>query len=106
MKVQIFGGLLIAALAITSLAQAQTRTPAINHRQHTQERRINEGVRNGQLTRGEAHRLRGEENRISRQRNRYAASGRVTRGERRHLRHEENRTGREMYRDKHNKHLG
>jgi len=102
MKVQIFGGLLIAALAITSIAQAQTHTPVINQRHRNQEHRINEGVRSGQLTRGEAHHLRADENRISRQRNRYAASGRITHGERRLLRHEENRTSRAIYRDKHN----
>ena len=55
MKIKIFGGLLIAALAITSVAQAQTHTPVINQRQHNQERRINHGVRSGQLTRNEAH---------------------------------------------------
>jgi hypothetical protein len=102
MKATIFGGLLIAALGITSIAQAQTRTPVINHRQHNQERRINEGVRSGRLTHGEAHHLRADENRISRQKNRYKESGHVTTGERRQLRHEENRTSRAIYRDKHN----
>ena len=50
MKINIFGGLLVAALAITSIANAQDRTPVINARQHNQERRINNGVRSGQLT--------------------------------------------------------
>ena len=102
MKTTIFGGLLIAALAITSIANAQTSTPVINHRQHNQERRINQGVRSGELTRTEARHLRAGENRISRQKNRYKENGRVTAGERRHLRHEENRTSRAIYRDKHN----
>jgi len=102
MKLKIFGGLLIAALAFTSMAQAQSRTPVINHRQHRQERRINQGVRSGELTRNEAHHLRGEERRISRERRMAMAEGRMNRGERRHLRHEENRTSRDIYRDKHN----
>ena len=101
MKANIFGGLLVAALAITSLAQAQTRTPVINARRHNQERRINQGVRSGELTRHEAHNLRARENRIARNERRYKASGRVTPAERRHLRHEENRTSRAIYRDKH-----
>jgi hypothetical protein len=102
MKLKILGGLLIAALAITSMAEAQTRTPVINHRQHRQERRIDRGVRNGELTRNEAHHLRGDERRISEDRRKAMADGRVTRAERRHLRREENRPGREIYLDKHN----
>jgi hypothetical protein len=102
MNIRIFGGLLVAALAITSLAQAQTRTPVINHRQHRQERRINKGVRSGELTRNEAHRLRGDERRIGEQRRMAMADGRMNRGERTHLRGEENRTSRAIYRDKHN----
>ena len=102
MKLKIFGGLLIAALAFTSMAQAQSRTPVINHWQHRQERRINQGVRSGELTRNEARHLRGEERRISREKRMAMAEGRMNRGERRHLRHEENRTSREIYRDKHN----
>jgi hypothetical protein len=102
MKLKIFGGILAAAIAITSMAQAHTHTPVINHREHRQERRINRGVRNGELTRNEAHHLRTDERRIRNQKIAYKVSGRVTPGERRQLRHEENRTSRAIYRDKHN----
>ncbi|HEY2584036.1 MAG TPA: hypothetical protein VGI43_19660 [Mucilaginibacter sp.] len=102
MKIKIFGGLLIAALAVTSIAQAQTHTPVINQRQRNQERRINQGVRSGQLTRNEAHYLRTDERRIAMTKHMDKASGRVTPGERSQLRHEENRTSRAIYRDKHN----
>ena len=57
MKTKIFGALLIAALAFTSAAQAQTHTPVINRNQHKIERRIHQGVRNGTLTRNEARHL-------------------------------------------------
>jgi hypothetical protein len=102
MKIKIFGGLLIAALAVTSMAQAQTHTPVINHREHNQNRRINRGVRSGELTRNETHHLRNDERHIQNQKMRDKASGHVTYAERRHLRHEENRTSRAIYRDKHN----
>jgi hypothetical protein len=102
MKLKIFGGLLIAALAFTSMAQAQDRTPVINHRLHNQERRINQGVRSGELTRNETRHLRGDERRIGEQKRMAMADGRMNSGERRHLRHEENRTSRAIYRDKHN----
>jgi hypothetical protein len=102
MKLKIFGGLLIAAFAITSAAQAQTHTPVINHRQHNQDRRINQGVRSGELTRNETRHLRADERNISRDKRMAKADGRVTRSERRDLRRDENRTSRAIYRDKHN----
>jgi hypothetical protein len=102
MKIKILGGLLVAALAITSVAQAQTQTPVINHRQHTQERRINQGVRSGELTRNETRHLRTDERNISRDKRMAKADGHVSHAERRHLRRAENRTSRAIYRDKHN----
>jgi hypothetical protein len=100
MKIKIFGGLLIAALAVTSVANAQT--PVINHRQHNQERRINQGVRSGELTRREAHNLRHDERRIRNEKRFAMATGRMTPRERTHIRHQENRLSHKIYRDKHN----
>jgi len=105
MKLRIFGGVLVAALAITSIASAQTHTPVINHREHRQERRINQGVRSGELTHNEARHLRGDERRIREDKRMARADGRVSRGERKHLRREENRTSRAIYRKKHNDRL-
>ena len=102
MKIKILGGLLIAALAVTSVAQAQTKTPVITRREHRQERRINQGVRSGELTRGEAHHLRNDERHIRTERRMAMNEGRMNRGERRNLRHQENRVSRRIYRDKHN----
>lgn len=102
MKIKIFGGLLIAALAFTSIAEAQTHTPVITQRQQNQRHRINQGVRSGELTRNEARHLRSDERAISRDKRMAKANGRVTRSERRHLRRDENRTSRAIRRDKHN----
>ncbi|HTD41417.1 MAG TPA: hypothetical protein VK671_12400 [Mucilaginibacter sp.] len=102
MNIKILGGALVAMLALTSIANAQTRTPVINHRQHTQERRINQGVRSGELTKNEARHLRADERKISRDKRMAKADGHVTGAERRHLRREENRTSRAIYRKKHN----
>ncbi len=104
MKIKIFGGLLIAALAITSIADAQSRTPVIDRREHRQERRINDGVRTHELSRGEARNLRGDERRLNRDRRMAMADGHVDRRERAYLRHEENRNSRAIYREKHNGH--
>lgn len=105
MKLKIFGGLMVAMLAFTTIASAQTRTPVINRREHRQERRINQGVRNGELTRNEAHRLRNDERRIAAEKRIAKADGRVTRNERRDIRRDQNRTSRAIYRDKHNDRL-
>ena len=102
MKIKIFGGILIAALAITSMANAQDRTPVINGRQHNQERRINNGARSGELTHNETRHLRNDERRIRSEKRFAKASGHVTPRQRTILRHQENRTSRAIYRDKHN----
>ena len=102
MKNKIIGGLVVAMLAVTSVASAQTHTPVITARQHMQESRIHRGERNGQLTRSEARNLQMRENRLERQKMMARADGRVTRAERRHLRREENRLSRSIYNKKHN----
>lgn len=102
MKIKILGGLLVAALAVTSVANAQTRTPVINQRQHNQERRINEGVRSGQLTRNETRHLRNDERHIRTEKRTAMAEGRMGPRERTHIRHQENRVSRSIYRKKHN----
>jgi hypothetical protein len=102
MKINILGGFLVATLAITSIANAQDRTPVINARQHNQERRINNGVRSGQLTRNETRHVRNDERRIRSEKRITKASGHVTPRQRTMLRHQENRTSRTIYRDKHN----
>ena len=102
MKAKIFGVLLIAALGITSIAEAQTRTPVKNQRERSQERRINQGVRSGELSRREAYHLRSRERHIRNEKMRDKADVHMSYAERRHLRREENRTSRAIYRDKHN----
>jgi len=102
MKIKISGGLLVAFLAIASIASAQTRTPVITHRQHLQHHRIHQGVRSGALTHNEARHLRADERRIARDKRMARADGRVTRAERRHIAREQNRTSRAIYRKRHN----
>lgn len=103
MKATIFGGLLVAALAITSMAEAQSRTPVINHKMHRQESRIRQGVHSGELTRAEMHHLRMDERRTRMDRRMAEADGRITPREHRMLRRDENRTSRQIYRYKHNR---
>ncbi|HVS91261.1 MAG TPA: hypothetical protein VHE59_04465 [Mucilaginibacter sp.] len=103
MKIKILGGVLVAALAVTSAASAQTRTPVVNHRQVRQERRIAQGERSGELTRHETRSLQRGERKIQADKRMAKANGRVTPHERQHLRREQNRMSRAIYRDKHNR---
>lgn len=93
--------LAIAALTAT-LAAAQTATPRIDRREARQHARIHQGVRSGELTRGEARELRAGERRIERTERRAKADGVVTPGERRHMSRMQNRESRHIYRMKHN----
>jgi hypothetical protein len=99
MKITIFGGLLIAALAFTSVAQAQTRTPRINRIERRQDRRITRDVRHGRINREQAFHLRMDERRLNEQKRMAMADGRITRYERMHLRNDERRINRAIRRD-------
>ncbi len=103
MKIKLFvAGLFLTALAFTSVAEAQTKTPVLNYRERSQERRINHGVKNGELTKSETHNLRKDERTISNEKQLAKSDGVVTHGERKMIRHQENRDSRAIYRKKHN----
>ena len=67
-----------------------------------QQNRIYNGVREGQITRGEFSRLENGEARINRAEARARADGVVTAGERHHIDNMQNRESREISRDRHN----
>ncbi|MES2207462.1 MAG: hypothetical protein V4525_11810 [Pseudomonadota bacterium] len=76
--------------------------PTIDQRQTHQERRIDQGIRSGELTPREANRLaRGQEH-IDRLENRAKADGVVTRWERQRIQQAQNEQNRRIYRAKHN----
>jgi hypothetical protein len=103
---------LLATLAFASFAVAETNTGASMHprkfgieqRQRNQQRRIAQGVRNGQLTGRETARLERREAGIERREQRMRASGgQFTRGERRAIQRQLNGTSRQIYRQKHDR---
>jgi len=104
MKIKIFGGLLVAALAITSMANAQAPVrpiKGINRMERKENRRIAMDVRTHKITRGQAFHLRNEERHLNRDRRMALADGRVNRFERRHMRREERRINRTIRHDEH-----
>ena len=94
---------MVAALAAGSSLHvfAGTHDPEVNHRQHKQERRIEQGVRSGELTRQEAKGLRQEERNIRREERAFKSDGKLTRAERKDLHRDLNKASKDIYREKH-----
>ena len=88
--------------SFAGIASAQP-TPVIHRRHVRQEARIHQGVRSGELTKGEARRLLTGERHIDRMTARAKADGKVTRGERARILRAQNHESRRIYRLKHNR---
>ena len=93
---------MVAVAAASSLsALANDRDPGVNQRQHRQERRIEQGVRSGELTRQEAKGLRKEERGIRQEERAAKSDGKLTRAERKDLHHDLNQASKDIHREKH-----
>ena len=79
------------------------RRAEVNHRLRHQNRRINAGLRHGQLNAGEAAQLHSEDQSIRNQERQDAAAnnGHLTRGEQRQINHEENAESRQIHHERH-----
>ena len=80
-----------------------TAEAGVNDRERNQQRRIRQGVRSGELTRGEFRRLEREQARVRRHEARARSDGRFTLRERARINRELNRSSRHIYRQKHNR---
>lgn len=93
------------AIAITLVfagsAYAETATPNLDKRQANQEKRIEQGVKSGELTKKEAARLEKREAKLEANKQKAKADGVVTKKERAKLQHEANRDSKAIYRQKH-----
>ncbi|NML19802.1 hypothetical protein HHL16_02905 [Pseudoflavitalea sp. G-6-1-2] len=97
MKTTMILSLALMLVVGVSAAQAQ---PYIAKNEH---RRINNGVRSGELTRGEAYRLRADQRDIHRDYVRYKRNdGHISPRERKHLMHERQKASKRIYHAKHN----
>ncbi len=98
----------IAVLAATTLclgiafAQQQDQTPRVDKRETRQQKRINQGIKSGQLTPQEAARLEKQQAKIKHDEAQAKADGKVTPKERAKLNREQNRASKNIYRKKHN----
>jgi len=95
----IAGSLLLGSLP--ALPQS-TNDPGIQEREKLQQERIQQGIKSGELTQGEAKRLEGQQGRIQSTEDRMKASGNLTKADRTKLTRMQNRASRNIYRKKHN----
>jgi hypothetical protein len=102
MKISITLTALTVLIATPALADG-VRDPGVNTRQHNQQARIHEGVKSGELTRRETHRLREEQRDVRQLERAYKSDGTLTRAERTDLHHEQNQTSRNIRRQKHDR---
>lgn len=84
-------------------AKNHPRRNQVNQRVKNQRGRINQGVKSGKLSRGQARQLRRSDNRIKAQEHRdvKANGGYLTKGEQHQLNHEENANSQRIYDEKH-----
>ncbi|MBF0507747.1 MAG: hypothetical protein HQK57_02340 [Deltaproteobacteria bacterium] len=79
-----------------------TDDPVIKWREKNQEKRIDQGVKSGELTPKEAGKLEREQARIKQTESRMKADGKLTNKERAKLQREQNKASARIYKKKHN----
>jgi uncharacterized protein HemX len=102
-------GLAVASFMVagTSFAndwqQNHPRRAQVNHRLNNENRRVNQGLKKGQLSGQEAQQLHSEDQSIRTQEQEDAAAhdGHITRGEQKQINQEENAEGHQIYQDRH-----
>jgi tellurite resistance protein len=92
----------IASTAIGTAYAQSNETPRIDQREANQQKRIDQGVKSGELTNKEANTLQRRQDRVNAAEANAKADGKVTPQERRKLRRMENRNSKAIYNKKHN----
>jgi len=82
-------------------APGAVRDPGVNARQADQRERIQQGIRSGELTRGEARQLGAEQRTIRQEERQYKSDGVLTRAERKDLQQDLNVASKDIYNEKH-----
>lgn len=100
MKIKAFILGAFAFFAFNNMTQAQTHTPNVKDRQINQQKRIHQGVRSGELTRGEAVRLQKQQANIQQTKRAAKADGVVTKRERAQIHGMQTRSSAAIHRQK------
>jgi uncharacterized membrane protein YebE (DUF533 family) len=80
---------------------AQTATPKVKHKQEQQQKKIGQGIKNGELTPAEAEKLERQQRKIQHDKRMAKADGVVTPKERAKIHHEQKRAGKHIAKEKH-----
>jgi F0F1-type ATP synthase membrane subunit b/b' len=83
--------------------KAHPRRAQVNKRLNNQDKRIQQGEKNGTLTKGQAQQLHQEDHAIRKQERQDAAQngGHITRQQQRQINKEENQASKQIYQEKH-----
>lgn len=92
----------IAAAVLVAASGTTVSAGEVRHRMNTQDRRIENGVENGELTPREANRLENQQENIADERARALEDGHMSRGERREIRQDQRAASHSIWRKKHN----
>lgn len=94
--------LLLFCLGFAFTTSAQTATPKVNKRQVNQKKRTVQGVKTGELTKGEVAQIRKQQKSIDRTEKRAKADGKVTLKERAIIQKRQNNASKNIARKKNN----
>ena len=78
-------------------------TPGIDKRQENQQKRIDAGVKSGELTPKEAERLQKGQARVQKMEDKARADGKITKKEARQIEHAQDQQSKKIAREKHDK---
>lgn len=92
-----------AQTATTAPAKDPLATPGIDKRQANQERRIDQGVRSGELTQKEAAKLDKGQEHVQKMEDKAKADGSVSAKERKRIQHAQDSQSKKIYREKHDR---
>ena len=95
------GAVVISLHSLTFAAPGET--PNLDKRQTNQQKRIQQGVKSGQLTPEESARLNNQQERIQKAEDAAKSDGKVTRQEQNKLKNMQENASKDIYNKKHNK---
>jgi hypothetical protein len=96
--------LILASLLLASISYqniAQTANPKIRKKQEAQQKRIENGIKSGELTPAEAAKLEHKQAKIQHDKKLAKADGVVTKDERKNIHHEQKKASRQIAKQKH-----
>ena len=102
MNKSIIAAVVLAAFALPGVALAQS-TPRIDKRQENQDKRIEQGVKSGALTKKEAARLEKGQKRVEKMEDKATADGKTTMKEKARIEHAQDTQSKRIARQKHDK---